>query len=312
MNQELKYILETRRPSGSQSETKFAAWVVRQFPQHLVEITEAGNLLFRIGESRTLFASHIDTVCSDNSDTPNELVFKGSTVKAFEHQLGADDGVGVWLLLSMMAAGKQGNYVFTRGEECGAAGAREFAMHPLLLEIDRSICFDRRGVDEVVTHQSCERGASDIFGDAVCDALNNQGLLYMPSDAGVFTDNALWFDAIPENLNIAAGYALEHSRDETLNLEHAEALCKAVINIDWDSLPTARQPRAYGDEDGYLKEAVIDALHGDTYQIAEHYGGGMALISNLETVTTREWERLAGMEEWEIDIYLQDLTQGAY
>ena len=249
IEQELRDILTQRRPSGSRNEARFAARMVRKYPEYLQEIDEAGNLLFKVGDSETLFVAHLDTVCSGNPEELNILEVGESTVKAVDHQLGADDGAGIYLLMSRMEYDLPGWYLYTRGEECGGVGARHFTENPMLREIKRSICFDRRGTTEVITHQSGQRGASSKFGEAVVDAFNSymnvdgeNPLLYMTSDEGVFTDNLLFFDLIPENINVACAYTFEHSKREVLDYKHLEALKEAVLAIDWESLPTDRNP----------------------------------------------------------------------
>ena len=126
-------------------------------------------------------------------------------------------------------------------------GATYVAEHDadLLREFDRAIAFDRRGVSDVITHQGYGRCCSDVFGEALSDALNYQSfdkLLYMPSDAGVYTDTAEFVDIIPECTNISCGYMYEHSDREELDVDHLVALANSVCRIDWDALPTDRDP----------------------------------------------------------------------
>ena len=42
--------------------------------------------------------------------------------------------------------------------------------------------------------------------------------------------------------NISVGYQSEHTQNESLDIFHFSALAERVINIDWDSLPTDRDP----------------------------------------------------------------------
>ena len=144
----------------------------------------------------------------------------------------------------------------------GGIGARHVASDYLLLEyFDRAIAFDRRGTSDVITHQGFGRCCSDKFAEALCDQLNNQGLLYMPSDAGVYTDTAEFTDIISECTNISVGYLNEHRKEETLNLPHYLALASAVVAVDWEGLPTYRDPL----EDGVYGVELIDAWEGRTW-----------------------------------------------
>ena len=301
-------ILETRRPSGSMSEAKFAARLI-SYASTLATldfIDEAGNISFVTSPSETVFAAHLDTVCSGDANVINTLTTSGKLVTAENHQLGADDGAGIYILLELMRHKVPGRYIFTRGEECSGTGASYLAQNFDFSPYKRSICFDRRGTTEVITHQGGERGASDAFGEALADALNqSQDLLYMTSDAGVFTDNALWLHLVPESVNVACGYSGEHSKNEHLDLTHLEALAAAVIKIDWEALPTCREPGTDEDLvfdaiDEEWQEACVKASRGDFRFFQEQ---GFRLM-DLRLVD--EWASLELASAWEIEQYLDE------
>ena len=209
----------------------------------------AGNLHFDLRETpenRTLFTAHTDTVVRDNPDADNIVKRgkKGMLYATGGATLGADDGAGIAILGELMRAKVPAYYIFTRGEECGGHGAKHLAKaHAALLgEFDRAIAFDRRGYSDVITHQRWGRCASDAFAEALSDALNDQGLLYMPCDGGVYTDTAEFVDIIPECTNISTGYDHEHTEKESLDLPYLKELCAAALAINWDALPVARRP----------------------------------------------------------------------
>jgi hypothetical protein len=58
----------------------------------------------------------------------------------------------------------------------------------------------------------------------------------------VYTDTAEFVDIIPECTNISVGYDHEHSQQECLNIHHYELLSQAVLAVQWDKLPTDRDP----------------------------------------------------------------------
>jgi hypothetical protein len=65
----------------------------------------------------------------------------------------------------------------------------------------------------------------------------------MPDDTGVFTDTANYIDIIPECTNVSCGYANEHTGNETLHLPTLFALRNQCLVIDWETLPTVRDPK---------------------------------------------------------------------
>ena len=239
--------LSMKRPHNSEGTIRLTQWLEDHVPRHAkVKRDAAGNLHVdtRISQTnRTLFVAHVDTVHRDQG--PNKIAKDATHWRADGAPLGADDGAGVAMLMHLLHSGVDAYYVFTQGEECGGIGARWLAdnMPDLLDEFDRAVAFDRRGIDSVITHQSRGRCCSDTFADALSAALNaDDTLMYLPDDTGVYTDTAEFTLFIPECTNISVGYMHEHSDRESLDITHFAALAARVVAIDWDALPTERDP----------------------------------------------------------------------
>lgn len=305
--------ISVKRRSGSQEEAEFCAWLATAFKATMID--EAGNLHFdrRNGKSKTLFTAHSDTC--HRGFGKNEYTIDGKFCRAKGDALGADDAAGIAICMQLLQ--KVDCYVIIfRGEEVGGIGSQWLAKHnpTLLKQFDRAIAFDRADYYDVISHQAHGRSASDEFCDALAGQLNaaDETFMYMTSPDGVFTDTANLVDHVVECTNVSVGYFQQHGPNERQDIDFLKRLADAVLKVDWESLPTVRQPDTYDADlgDGHLKQLVFDALDGDVWPITEHYGGGLALLQNFETVTVREWERLASMDEWEIELYLQDLTEG--
>ena len=245
--------LSLKRPHGGNGAMLFSAWLCDRVPSHLdLTLDDAGNIHIdnrTATHHRTLFIAHVDTV--HREDGPNKFIKAHGKWFADGAPLGADDGAGCAMLMHLLHSGVPGYYVFSQGEECGGIGAKHLADHhkDLLKQFDRAIAFDRRGIDSVITHQGWGRCCSDAFADALSDALNqDERLMYLPDDTGVYTDTAEFTDIIPECTNISVGYESEHTQNENLNIHHYIALAERVVNIDWDSLPTDRDPSVVEDK----------------------------------------------------------------
>ena len=245
----LERALSRKRPHKTHEVSNFTAWLFEHLPAELKSFTfvdDAGNLHIdaRGAGSKTLFIAHVDTV---HKDTGVNLIKKTQTHwYANGAPLGADDGAGCAMLMHLIHSGVKGYYIFSQGEECGGIGAKHIATHhiPLLKQFDRAIAFDRKGIDSVISHQGMGRCASDKFCDALASALNehNDNLMYSPDDTGVYTDTAEFTDDIPECTNISVGYYNEHGDRENLDIVHFAALAVAASKVDWDNLPTDRDP----------------------------------------------------------------------
>lgn len=286
------------RPAGSGAEREFRQRYLLTLPDAFTD--EHENIHIRVGVSRTVWSAHTDTV--HRRSTRQKLTVTNGVVTlhpmSASNCLGADDSAGVWILREMILAGVPGYYVFHHGEERGGIGS-----DALMREhgdwfgenFDRCIAFDRRGTRDVITHQGCLRGASDVFAGALAAILNTgTAFSYRACPDGVFTDSANYADDVAECTNISVGYYDEHSDRERLDLDHVSALAARVIAAglageietlptmrdktvqDWDmgycdrtyhgvaltvpSVSHTRQNRRYDDFGGYL-DADYEAVH---------------------------------------------------
>jgi hypothetical protein len=213
------------------------------FPENISKDSH-GNYFIQVGDSRTIFASHLDTV--SKTHTKVNHVFEGNMIKTDgTTTLGADDKAGVTTMLWMIKHNVTGLYYFFIGEEVGCIGSGNAArsVSDFKGKYDRIISFDRRDVGSVITHQSWSRCCSDSFGDALASELNKSGLSYKKDDGGVYTDSAEFVDIIPECTNISVGYYKEHTTNESQDIDHLTKLAEACLRVDWENLPTERDPK---------------------------------------------------------------------
>ena len=303
LHKTLARALSVKRPHNTVAVSDFTEWLFNALPAELKSFTSvdgAGNLHIdnRIAGSKTLFIAHVDTVHREVG--ANKIRKTASTWYADGAALGADDGAGVALLMHMMHADIKGYYIFSQGEECGGIGAKHIATHhaDLLAQFDRAIAFDRRGTDSIISHQGWSRCASDVFCEALADALNlhDENLMYTPDDTGVYTDTAEFIDIIPECTNISVGYDHEHSQQECLNIHHYELLSQAVLAVQWDKLPTDRDPTV-----PEYKQTKYDTAWWTNYGVYEDTG-------------KRDINQSKYFANWQDDDYWQteDLLDGLY
>lgn len=213
-----------------------------------------------------MFTSHTDTVHSKLGT--NELTIEDdmASVKG-GGVLGADCGSGMYIMFRMIMAGKPGVYIFFAQEEMGRVGSEAYSLAALeellfpskiattasarggggkdegkITSIQRCISFDRKGYDNLITHQMGEPGLSRDFIDHF---EQNFPLAYKADDTGSFTDSYTFFGQIPECTNLSVGYFDQHSQKECQDLEFLELLVDACIEFDWEELPTKRDPAEY-------------------------------------------------------------------
>ena len=296
--------LSMMRPHNSEGTKRLTNWLeerARKIPNAVIERDGAGNLHVdtRISASnRTLFVAHVDTV--HRKEGANKIKQTPTYWYADGAALGADDGAGVAILMHLMHSGVSAYYIFTQGEECGGIGAKFLADNwkDGLAQFDRAIAFDRRGIDSVITHQGYGRCCSDAFADALSDALNaDMTLMYLPDSTGVYTDTAEFIDIIPECTNISAGYYSEHSDKESLDIIHLQALAERVALMDWDTLPTDRDP------------TVVDAWGMRDWGVVGQAWGAVAGTSL--TGVNSAWHNLRD-DDYDYDSYTIELQEALY
>ena len=214
---------------------------IKVFPQFQKDAH--GNYFYKIGESRTMFTSHLDTASRDQK--PVSHIFEKNMVKTNgDTILGADDKAGVTIMLYMIKNNVPGLYYFFIGEEVGCVGSGLASKYINFKGLyDRCISFDRRGTDSVITHQSSTRCCSDDFAKQLAAELNRQpAMSYKTDDSGVYTDSAEFTSDIPECTNISVGYYKEHTVDESQDIQHLSYLAEACVKVNWESLVTKRDP----------------------------------------------------------------------
>ncbi len=214
-------------------------------PQNL-DMDEFGNLFIKIGESDTMFTSHLDTATSAN--TPVNHVFEGDLIKTDGKSiLGADDKAGVTIMLYMIEKGIPGLYYFFLGEEVGCVGSKKLSQKhktEKLPYINKVVSFDRRGTDSIISFQASQRCCSDTFAIALAQSLNKveSSFKYEKDPTGIYTDSAQFVSIYPECTNISVGYYSEHTFSERQDIQHLIKLAEAVTKVDWNSLPVERDP----------------------------------------------------------------------
>jgi hypothetical protein len=209
-----------------------------------------GNCYKIIGNvnPQTMFTSHLDTADREQKvvnlltkeENGDEIIYTdGSSI------LGADDKAGVVVMLYMMAHNIPGLYYFFIGEERGGIGSNalsaEFDRHPYLANIKRCVSFDRRRTVSVITSQLGRVCCSNEFGSALCNEYSKSGINLSLDPTGIYTDSASFLDEIAECTNISVGYENEHTGRELQNMTYLTKLCKASLNVNWNSLPTVRK-----------------------------------------------------------------------
>jgi hypothetical protein len=198
-----------------------------------------GNYIYQIGNSRTIFACHLDT--ANSKFGPVVHVIDGDIIKTDGNTiLGADDKAGVTVLLYLIHKRIPGTYYFFAGEECGCIGSKAAAKDGNYTAYDRIISFDRRNTCSIITYQQGSRCCSNDFAMALSEQYKNLGMELKPDDTGLVTDSAQFTNLISECTNISVGYWSEHTHNERQDIAYLARLCEASAQVNWEALPKVR------------------------------------------------------------------------
>ncbi|CAG7580402.1 MAG: putative peptidase [uncultured marine phage] len=315
MNVREKFLQLTSKTYPHPAETQ----VLEFLPDDLTR-DKYGNYYKIIGESKSIFASHLDTadrtqgivnhVFETDENGDEWVATDGSTI------LGADDKSGVCVLLYMMEHNIPGIYYFFIGEEVGLIGSgkvsQDFESFDHLQEVERIISFDRRGFKSIITNQMGRYCCSDDFANYLIGEYGNVGLEMEQDPGGVYTDSAIFMDVIPECTNISVGYFHEHSGKECQNLSFLEDLCEACIKVDWENAPTSRKVTI--DDNLYTeKEDIIEYIKGlDTVNDLNIYedNGRVCMALTVEdpsnaTLLTEVEAIISGFDKYGVESYTE-------
>ena len=172
------------------------------------KVDKAGNVLCKKGEPKVCLQSHYDMVCL--GDAPKvELVYDESILRAKNSTLGADNGMGVAIMLYCMQKYNNLETLFTANEEVGLIGASNLELEitaPNILNIDsedeNAICIGCAGGSDVI----CEKKINFI-------PLQNDEKIYKASVVGLPGGHSgVDIDKnIPSSIKVLARFLSEHN-----------------------------------------------------------------------------------------------------
>ena len=214
---------------------------------------ESGNYFVKIGNSETLFTCHLDNYCKVKEKINH--IIEGNIIKTDGTTiLGGDNKAGVTAILYMISKGVPGYYYFFIGEEPILSGGLFGSSlvvdnNPeLLRSFKRAIAFDRKMKGSIITRQMAQQCCSDEFADSLIEEFSKSGITMQKDKTGYYTDTGNFLELIPECTNISIGVWNEHHNTEWVDISYIEKIAEAACKINWESLPTIREPKWWLDE----------------------------------------------------------------
>lgn len=136
-----------------------------------VSVDKAGNIYTCKGEPKICLQAHYDMV-GVGLAPKIELAQNDGFLSAKNSSLGADNGIGVAIIMAMMSEFSDFEAVLTNNEEVGLWGVREFSGE---IKSKKMLNLDTENENEVII--GCA-GSSEILGLAVCEYEKKSGFCY--------------------------------------------------------------------------------------------------------------------------------------
>lgn len=217
--------------------------LINMLPPNVLK-DEAGNYYLEIGQSKSMFTAHLDTVSDKGVQKVNHIIYYDDGKEMVKSDgksiLGADDRSGVLILLYMIEQNTPGLYYFFIGEEGGRKGSSKIALlKPNFFgSYERCISFDRKAYGSVISQQSGVDCCSKAFVQKLVNQLSaHTGYPHFDDEKGGLTDSFSFKHLIANCTNISVGYFYAHSNNECQDISYLTTLCAAVCQVKWEELP---------------------------------------------------------------------------
>lgn len=214
--------------------------------------------------------------------------------------LGADDKVGVTLVVSLARKLKNVTFALFEGEEVGGIGASEAEQAKLFEGTQIMASLDRRGTTDVIYEQGGYQTASVEFAGKLASALSGNGIVLSPSNNGIFTDSEVFAHRIPECVNISVGYQGAHTSQDTVDLVYMQRLYVNLLRLNWDEVPNwvRRTPKEkyyskYGKEWWKDYTSYYDTQYDTYYDVYRNTENEADMLAENPWALYEVWENRA-------------------
>jgi dipeptidase D len=233
---------------------------------YTVQTDATHNILASKGRPKLALQVHYDMVCMGKAPTIETYVEAG-WMHARDASLGADNGIGIAMMMVLMEEGAELEFLFTADEEIGLIGASALA-----LDIRASQMLNLDSEDEGDVTIGCAGGAditavmedTMLLGEGACYEVAVHGL--PGGHSGVDIDRG-----IPSAIKVLAAYLYDHGVAQIATIvagerrnaipAHAVAIVRSVVPLEADEVVQVRlldeAPEVYA-----RSREIVETLHG--------------------------------------------------
>ncbi len=265
-----------------------------------VDVDGAGNVMASRPKSRLTLQAHYDMVCIGRAPAI-EMVVEDGWMRAKGSSLGADNGIGVAIMLHLIEEGTEADFLFTNDEEIGLVGAENIDLAvktPYLLNLDSEelgkVYVGCAGGEDIHLHKAVEYIEPSVSGQRYKITARAPG-----GHSGVNIA-----DAIPNAITELAAFIVRHGAMEVVSFEGGErinAIPRHAEAVVW--LPEGHTPATD------RAEITVEALDRLKVPIAkEGRMAAKALFGFAHGV--RAWNRELDLPQSSINLATVSLENG--
>lgn len=255
---DIKLLLKILKMSDTQLHDYLYGKLVTLYGKEKI-VRKVGKYLVAVGSKIGLVA-HLDVV---GDIPPKEIVYNKKYITAINSILGADDRVGVFIILKMLQLGFRPTVIFTHDEEKGTIGARELAQDFCDLGVNYLVQLDRRGkgvvfydndnrefIDYILSFRDKEEFGSFSDISVICPMCNVSGC------------------------NLGVGYYNEHMSSEYQSIEEMEDTIRVVYEMLVDE-PNSKyyeyQQYQFNNSNDYATNETLVSYNGQLVPLSKYY-----------------------------------------
>lgn len=222
------------------------------------------------GSEAALDSNHVFTVDKDT----NIRLYRDSDKKC-QTSLGADDKNGIWIIMMLLAQGRQINFAFFHSEEVGHIGSGQVASDKELGEFIESckygIIIDRRNHWDIIGYDNKYCMGLD---DRLSAFAKSIGMEFKPARGSISDADSI--SPLIECVNLSCGYYEPHTSKEYTNLNElwdTYLLCEQMLdNFDYTSVSASRMQDFKGCKSPYSKYTYTTTVtYDDDDKWANYY-----------------------------------------
>lgn len=235
----LKKIFLAERPPGKEQE---AISLILNYCKNIQNLTykldSENNLFITKNTNNQKYVSciiaHMDSIITHKGE--RLISIRNGEIRGFQKSdhtqcsLGADDGIGICIVLQLLNELEDIKVIFTTQEEIGGIGAYTACYNKdFFKNINFFIQADRRGNSDLITDTNGIKSGSIDFISDISDLSEKYGY---KENMGTFTDVGIFSEEFKlSGVNISCGYRDEHQRVEYTIIQDAENCLNYIHDI---------------------------------------------------------------------------------